>query len=611
MEFRLHIVRLLGLIMSLGIVNLAQAQFVEFAPIPNTKIKSYAPNEFGSRILNGNRLPFWDDFSGGLDTLKWTFSGTSYTETIGLNAPSIGMVLFDGVDENGSPYSLQQTEQGNADQVTSKPFDLSSTNQIDRNSIFLSFFWQAGGRGELPDESDQLILQFLNTEGNWVTVWRQFGGVSLDRESFTQESIQVTPDFQHGNFQFRFFTQGRLSGPFDSWLVDYVFFNSGRSENEINFPDRSLTRRNELRLADFGAYPLALLERNQTGEWSAVENEFLNLENRFRAMEYTILAIDSTDNTSFTINANTPFNPVPNSNERRVFESRTFDGLPVPSEETELEIITELTSGDDFLFKIIAGDTTRFEDVDFRANDIVSSYFPVRDFFAYDNGSADYAAGINQKSGFLAVEYQTPEEVFIKGISINFTNPRQANQAIDIYIWKELDEDPIFRREDLIPVKEANEQFIYYSLDTNIRVTGTYYIGFAQFTNDFIFVGLNKTNDFGDRIYYNVAGAWAQNEEVKGSLMIRPHISLSAPFEESEIPDENLRIFPNPVGNFLNVEGAFGQIRIFDSFGREIFLERELTTKGEIVNFKGQRPGIYIINVARENGIESFRILVK
>jgi hypothetical protein len=211
----------------------------------------------------------------------------------------------------------------------------------------------------------------------------------------------------------------------------------------------------------------------------------------------------------------------------------------------------------------------------------------------------------------LAVEYQTPEEVFIKGISINFTNPRQANQAVDIYIWKELDEDPIFIREDLIPVKEANEQFIYYSLDTNVRVTGTYYIGFAQFTNDFIFVGLDKTNDFGDRIYYNVASAWAQNEEVKGSLMIRPHISLSAPFEQSEIPGENLRVFPNPVENFLNVEGDFGLIRIFDSFGREIFLERELTTKGEIVNFRGQRSGIYVINVARENGIESFRILVK
>ena len=611
MEFKLHIARLLGLIMSLGIANLAQAQFVEFVPIPNTKIKSFSPAEYGSRIQGGNKLPFWDDFSGGLDTLKWTFSGTTYTETIGLNAPSIGMLLFDGVDQNGSPYSLQQTEQGNADQVISKPFDLSTISEIDQNSLFINFFWQAGGRGELPDENDQLILQFLNEAGNWVTVWGQFGGISLNREIFTQESIQVTPAFQHENFQFRFFTQGRLSGPFDSWLVDYIFFNSGREGNEVNFPDRSLTRRNELRLADYGAFPLALLEGNQEGEWSTIQNEFLNLENRFRAMEYSIFARDTTTNSILSINSNTPFNPVPNSNERRVFFSGAFVGLSVPSVETNMEITTKLTSGDDFLFNVIDGDTTRFEEVDFRSNDTVSSYFPIRDYFAYDNGSADYAAGINQRSGFLAVEYQTPEEVFIKGISINFTNPRQANQAVDIYIWKELDEDPIFRREDLIPIKEANEQFIYYSLDTNIRVSGTYYIGFAQFTNDFIFVGLDKTNDFGDKIFYNVAGAWAQNEEVKGSLMIRPHISLSAPFEESEIPDENLRIFPNPVQNFLNVEGAFREIRIFDSFGREIFLERELTNKGEIVNFRGQRPGIYVINVTRENEIESFRILVK
>jgi hypothetical protein len=248
--------------------------------------------------------------------------------------------------------------------------------------------------------------------------------------------------------------------------------------------------------------------------------------------------------------------------------------------------------------------------VDFRANDVVKTYFPLQDYFAYDNGSADYAAGINQRSGFLAVEYNTPREVFIKGISINFTNPRQANQAIDILVWKNLDEKPIFRKEILIPIKKANEQLIYFPLDTNIKVNGTFYIGFAQFTNEFIFVGLDKVNDFGSKIHYNVAGAWVQNEEVKGSLMMRPHVSLAAPFVESIIPGASLRIYPNPVADYLTVEGAFGEIRVFDSFGREIFLDRELTSKGEIVTFRGQRSGIYVLNVIQESGIESFRILV-
>ncbi len=610
MRNKFHIIRLVGLFLTFATVSVAQAQFVEFAPIPNQAIKKNSLNPSNARTTSVNALPFWDDFSEGLDTLKWDFSGTTYTETIGINAPSIGMVLFDGVDSNGTPYSQQRTEQGNADQITSKPFNLSTIPGSKSNSLYLSFFWQMGGRGELPDENDQLILEFFNADSTWTTVWNQSGGNQLDREKFQEVVIQVTPKFQHSNFKFRFYTKGRLSGPFDSWLVDYIFLNTNRTSTDRNFRDRSLTKLNRLRYGDFGAYPRELLEASNQ-KWSTISNEFLNLENRFRAMEYSISLRDTASQTILPINENTPFNPVPNANERRSFASRAIGDLPVPKSNTEIEISSSLKSGDGLFFEINGADTVRYTSVDFRVNDKVKTHFPLQDFFAYDNGSADYAAGINQRAGYLAVEYTTPKEVYLKGISINFTNPKQANQAIDIVVWKELDATPIFRKESLIPVKEANDEFLYFSLDTNIKVNGPFYIGFAQFTNDFIYVGLDKTNDFGKKIFYNVVGAWAQNEDVKGSLMIRPHVSLAAPFAQSEIPGENLRIYPNPVENFLNVEGKFEQVRVFDSFGREIFLERELTSKGEIVNFKGQRSGIYVLNVTNENGIESFRILVK
>jgi len=608
MKKRFHLVRILGIIFSLLTSFEGFAQFVELSPIPNQTIKETksSPTE---RINFDNTIPFWDDFSGGLDTLKWDFSGTSYTETIGINAPSIGMILFDGVDINGSPYSLLRTEQGDADKITSKPFDLSGITPERSNTLYLSFFWQLGGRGELPDENDELILEFLTKEGTWSREWSQTGGVLLDRDSFQEEVIEVSPSFQHSNFQFRFYTKGRLSGPFDSWLIDYVFLNTGRTSTDLNFRDRSLTRRNNLRLGDFGAYPRALLTTDAE-LWSTVSNEFLNLENRFRAMEFSVSITDTSTMAVLEINQNTPFNPVPNAKERRTFQSRPLGEIPIPQSNTTLEITTALTSGDQIFFEINGADTTRYSDVDFRVNDVVKTYFPLQDYFAYDNGSADYAAGINQRSGFLAVEYSTPKEVFIKGISINFTNPRQANQAIDILIWKNLDENPIFRKEILIPIKGANEQLIYFSLDSNIRVNGTFYIGFAQFTNEFIFVGLDKVNDFGSKIHYNVAGAWVQNEEVKGSLMMRPHVSIAAPFVESTIPGTALRIYPNPVANYLTVEGVFEEIRVFDSFGREIFLNRELTSNGEIVTFRGQRSGIYVLNVIRESGIESFRIFL-
>ncbi|WP_339704584.1 T9SS type A sorting domain-containing protein [Algoriphagus aquimarinus] len=606
-----HMFRMTGLVLALFISTLAHGQLVEFAPVQYQKIKSYNSAEQSARIVQSNILPFWDDFSQSIDTLKWTVTGASYTETIGLNAPSIGMVLLDGVAANGNPYAVKQTDQGETDFITSKPFDLSSLNSSDSESLYISFFWQAGGRAELPDESDELTLQILNPQGSWVTIWSQLGGVALNRTAFTQEIIKILPAWQHADFQFRFFSQGRQSGPFDSWLIDYIYLNDGRTGTALDYKDRSLTRTNDLRIGDYGAYPFVLLAGNQNGLWSTVQNEFYNLENRFRAMEYSIVLRDSSTMTTTPINLNTPFNPVPNALERRVFGSREFEEIPVPKNETTLEVISSITSGDGLLYEVTSGDTTFFSSVNYELNDTVRTSFPLLDYFAYDNGSADYAAGINQRAGQLAVKYTTPQEVFLKGISINFTNPRQANQAVDIKVWKDLDEDPIFTREDLIAVKEAGQEFLYYSLDTNIKVDGDFYIGFAQYTNDFIHVGLDKVNDTGDKLFYNVVGAWAQNDEVHGSLMIRPHVSLDVPFEEAAIPDDNILIYPNPVETLLNLEGRFSQARIFDSFGREIFLERQLSSKGEIVNFIGQRPGVYVLNLSTETGMHSYRILVK
>lgn len=123
-------------------------------------------------------------------------------------------------------------------------------------------------------------------------------------------------------------------------------------------------------------------------------------------------------------------------------------------------------------------------------------------------------------------------------------------------------------------------------------------------------MGLDKVNDRGDKIFYNVGGAWAQNEEVKGALMIRPHVSLAPPFEESLLPDSGFRIYPNPVVDRLFVQGQFVELAIFDSFGRQILLPIERVNDGEIVNFEGQKPGIYVINLISGSSSKSFRILV-
>ncbi|NVK48796.1 MAG: T9SS type A sorting domain-containing protein, partial [Cyclobacteriaceae bacterium] len=71
------------------------------------------------------------------------------------------------------------------------------------------------------------------------------------------------------------------------------------------------------------------------------------------------------------------------------------------------------------------------------------------------------------------------------------------------------------------------------------------------------------------------------------------------------------RYFPNPVESNLHIQGNFQELRVFDSFGREIFPERIQDAQGEIINFIKQIPGIYVINLITPQGPKSIRILVK
>jgi hypothetical protein len=570
------------------------------------------PNSNPDARLNAvATIPFWDDFSKGIQASKWIAKGASYTQTIGNKAPSIGMALFNGVDELGRAYSTQQKDQGESDYLTSVPLDLSGIDITLKTSLYLSFYWQAGGKAEVPDSNDRLTLQVLTPAGTWLTVWEKRGGETLDRTRFAQEIIAILPEWQHANFQFRFFSNGRQSGPFDSWLLDYVYLNSRRTATDLSYPDRALTIPTTVRLGDFGAYPLELLQKHQKGSWSTVKSEFQNLENRFKAMEYSVTLRDSSGTNLLPINSTTPFNPVPNALERRSIVSRTFTEIPVPSKPGDVFFETSLITGDGLLTSINGTDTTRYEQVDFRDNDRVRTRFSLRDYFAYDQGTADYTAGINQRSGQLAVAYKTPEPVFLTGISIDFNNARQVDQVLDLVIWSALDKKPLYTQEVVIPAKTSGQDVQYFSLKETVPVSGTFYVGFTQFTNDFLQVGLDKSQNFGDRIHYNVGGGWVQNKDVTGALLIRPHVSLSGKAGGNIAPENILKVYPNPAVEEVMVEGKFSYLQILDSFGREITIPRIPGNTGEVLNFKDQHPGLYLIKVVHDQGITSFRILVK
>lgn len=590
-----------------------KAQFVQL-PVDHSSRKIKEGHE-NLKIQEGPlTLPFWDDFSQeAIDTLKWQSLGVSTSYTIGINPPSYGVVYLDGIGTDGNPYSTSMMTNGEGDQLLSKVIDLSTVKQAD--SVYLSFFWQLGGKGEMPDANDKLELYFLDASGIWIQVWEHFGGTADQRELFTQEMIPVNSNYLHAGFRFKFLNTGRISGPFDSWLLDYIYLDKGRNIHDVFHDDRTLTMLPNSAFGKYSALPLFELNGSKSGNLTAIGSQFMNLSNRFRAMEYTVeLRNKETQTVLRSIHAQTPFNPVPQALERRNFTSIDLKDLDLDlEEEMDLETLVYLTTGDGFLIDQISGaDTVYSPLVDFRRNDTIRHVMPIRDFMAYDNGSVDYAAGINQRSGMLALKYQLESPAYLKGVSINFTNLSQVGSAVELCVWNDLESPPIFVKEVLIPEKSSLDEFSYFALDTNLSVSDTIFIGFTQFTNDFIHVGLDKSNDSGEEVFFNVKGTWEQNREVQGSLMMRPHLSLTPVVDEvDESVEATINAYPNPVTEKLFIEGKIGEVLVFDSYGRQINMRVDTYDKGKILNFAGNDKGVYVIRVWTGKKPNSIRILVK
>src|SRR5688500_1498851 len=121
-------------------------------------------------------LPFWDDFSrtpvyDKSDTAAnyptdslWVedSDNVSINNGLAIHPPSVNVATFDGLDSTYSPYNLQPTFNGVRDVLTSQPIKLAEVVEADRNSVYLSFFYQWSGNGEPPDSRDYLRVEFKN-----------------------------------------------------------------------------------------------------------------------------------------------------------------------------------------------------------------------------------------------------------------------------------------------------------------------------------------------------------------------------------------------------------------------------------------------------------------
>lgn len=588
------------------------------------------------------KLPFWDDFSFTKtkfphDTLWFPNQSVWVNDGMGINPPSIKTATFDGIDSLGKPYNVNNIiAKGFADKLISRPLRMDLIDPSLRANMFISFFYQFQGNGEPPDQGDLFSLSFKNNLGLWDVVWSKENDGTLQKDVFVPVTLAITdPKYFYNGFQFRFQNFARLSGPYDTWNLDYVFLNNGNvSNNPPPFPDRTIVSPLTSLFQSYYSVPLKHFFTDPAGHLAKPSLVLTNRrqdqpQGQGQPVSYSSTAVIATKKNNevttipVTLDSGLPIGNDLYYNEKRVL---TLNQIPEPSlfdsqaDSIGIQINLTLDTRDNTIKTGTQGDYVPliYSPVDFRLNDNISKKFSLMDYYAYDDGTAEYGAGLNQPGALLAYKFnmQTPEPDTLVAIALYF--PRfgdDSSQTIQLSIWKDLLNNPSsLLYQKTIPVNRSDQdKFVPpYVLERAVGVKGTFYIGWRQTTSTVIAVGLDKNTESGDNMYYNINGTWQKNTDVKGSLMMRPvfgkNNGVVTGVEEAAVEQ---MAYPNPNHGVFYIAKDASNISLFDITGKPVdFILEDL---GELKKLDVQHaaPGIYIIRSIQHNQVKVQKIRVQ
>jgi hypothetical protein len=606
-----HYRRLLILFILLLVWNKGIGQ-LKLAPVQNPKMDGL---NFSARILETDTisLPVWDDFSygGGLPNPEiWINStGVFINYSLGINPPSMGVATFDGASSNAGIYDANQFAIGKADSLVSKPIDLGSLSSEEINSVYLSFFWQFFGYPEIPDQEDSLRLLFKNQQNLWEVIDVFDRDKAISNDTFQQVIYKVEPQFLHTAFQFKLENTARLSGPYDSWHIDYIYLDKGRSITDQSYLDRAIATRPDYIFKGYSAMPMDQFRTDPDKFILPSKVDIYNLDELLQPIEYTAIIRNTHDENQIfdTLNFNTEVNPVLQGLQRRTLTTNELDISRLDLDSDSIYLTMD--------FYISSGDSISDSGINYRINDTTSYNFVLDNYFATDDGTAEFGLGMEQRDAQLAYMFVVDEPDVLNRVDIHFPNIGriQAGTAFNLRIWRRLTDNPddlLFERSDMAinPITDFNEfQSIRLS---DIYVTDTFYIGYEQMTNAFMAVGFDKQHDSGDRIYFNVSGGWIPNEEFEGSLMIRPYFGDAEP---TRLPDEAIsaiRIYPNPTDGMIRLEGKIGHITIYNLIGESMMFKKGSGMNMEL-DLSHFDEGLYILQGYSDGHSFNKKILIR
>ncbi|GHM98668.1 hypothetical protein WSM22_01580 [Cytophagales bacterium WSM2-2] len=630
-DMRLYLSFIFLLVVFASEAQLKQTSIVHSA-IPGKKHKA-------ARIqsLKPVELPFWDDFSFNnpyhVDSVArfandslWQYGHSVWVNNgMAINPPSLNVATFDGLDSLGGPYSVNlPLAKGVADKLTSRPLRMDNIAPSLRSNVYISFFYQYQGNGEAPDPNDEFSLWLKNDSSVWVKVWYD-SAYSGDRTKFIKVKVPITDSrYFHGNFQFRFQNFARLSGPFDTWNLDYVYVSNGKTQyapQYADIPDRAIATPLTTVFQQYFAIPVkhllskgdslldlpSLTLTNQRIDQTVAANYPQPTNLIARLVTATRLNKVVTKNSSLldSIPAVEIFND--HSTKVTLNKLPSFLSLDPKVDSIGLKFQFKLNSGDN-VKKINSNigdfDTLVYKGLDFRKNDTISTSFSLSKYYAYDDGGAEYAVSLTQPGTFLAYQYDMLYRKVDTLVALDIYFPHvgdESNQIIQLIVYDNQVLDTTVTKartltqQDYTVQRTENNKFVRVRLGQPVLVKNKFFIGYKQNSTATIGVGFDKNSDSGSKLFYNTVGVWQKNSDLHGNLMMRPVFGNGQVNTVTEITEERLFAYPNPNRGIFYLDGVVQNLQVVDVTGKQISFLQEGSFDRSQITLGSPSTGLYIV----------------
>ncbi len=598
---------LTGYILGLVLLPGLQAQEVITPVSGNPQASKYHQEHLLVKKATGSKLlelPLFDDFSNAFvvpDTGLWSDAHAFVNNNYCVDPVTNGVATLDALDFDGSiyPHAVLDPATFVADHLTTHPIQLAFPVS---DSIYLSFMFQPKGLGDRPEINDSLLVDFFDPGADqWINVW----GIPGDTlHPFRHVMIPVTDArFLTTGFRFRF--RNRASLPqnndypdkranVDHWNVDYVRLDRNRFAADTILRDVAFITPLPSMLKDLSSLPWThFTQAYNTVLNSPISVRYRNNDTIIRNVTRSMTIHDLLHNESHT-------SGIPSARDLPPMENAVVD--------FDFYFPFDAGRGDSALIRFKAA--LRTDEFDPKVNDTVINDQFFKDYYAYDDGTAEAGYGLRgqgTRNGSVAIKYFSYLPDLLGGVDIYF------NQVFDsinmgyyfkLMVWDESEgipgsviwEDENDHTPDYITTYPG---FRRYYFSSPVPVNGTFYVGWRQYNEYMLNVGLDLNNrPVPSVMFYNFQGVW-ESSRAPGVMQFRPFLYDETTGESNTPALSNaLSIYPNPASDqiYFSIpgvdEGTGIHFEIFDASGRLVDHSVTLTNSRDISSFPA---GIYYI----------------